>query len=169
MSSPWKSRLRRFLKEKARGRLVLVGVGNALRGDDGAGSLLAARLRKVGRSHLIDAGAAPENYCERIARLSPDTVLVVDAARFGGSPGEVKILTPGDIAAGALSTHDASLRIMAGYLKERCGSEMFILGMEPGDAAVGAELSPQMKETMGILESLFLEILPPGSSLACPG
>ncbi|MCX6339061.1 MAG: hydrogenase 3 maturation endopeptidase HyCI [Candidatus Aureabacteria bacterium] len=160
MSSHWKNELERLLHPRIGKRLVLVGVGNPLRGDDGVGSLLARRMRERGKPFVLDGGTAPENCGEPIAALAPETVLVVDAARCGGDAGAVRIFRSGEIAGGALSTHDQSLRVLAHYLKRRCGCEMLILGVEPASVGIGEGLSAPVRAALDEMEAVLLEILP---------
>ena len=48
-------------------RVAVVGVGQRLRGDDGAGPAVAQRLAPLADAALlvVDAGHAPENCCHR--------------------------------------------------------------------------------------------------------
>src|SRR5688572_985737 len=64
-------------------RIAVLGVGQAIRGDDGAGVLLAQRLEALGgHSGLlaVDGGPAPENFTGLLRRFQPDLVLLADAA-----------------------------------------------------------------------------------------
>ena len=76
-----------LLHGRLRGKTVIVGIGNSLRGDDGFGPALVQRLQGRVRPVCIDAGVAPENYLGRIVKEQPDTVLLVDAAHLGLEPG----------------------------------------------------------------------------------
>lgn len=158
MSSPWRNDLRGALEDFRGKKTVVVGVGNEFGGDDGVGCLLARRLEKSGAENVIDAGSVPENHCERVVRLAPEMVLVVDAAVFGGAPGEARIFGPGDISGGALSTHGVSLSLFAAYLAERCGCDVVFLGIEPLSAAMGEGLSGPVRETMEWLHALFIPL-----------
>lgn len=151
--------LRRLLRGRAGGRVSLLGVGNPLRGDDGAGSALARRLRSRGVEAAHDGGAAPENYVERLASSRPDVVIVVDAARFGGRPGDVRLLTPGEIDGAALSTHDPSLKMFAGYLHERCACEVLVVGIEPSRTEMGSAMSPEVERALDMLERTLIALL----------
>ena len=93
----------------AKGNVVIVGVGNALKADDAAGPVLAETLRKRFPDRVFDAGQVPENYLGPIRRARPDTILLVDAADFGGAPGDVRLASDGDVGGLALGTHAAPL------------------------------------------------------------
>ena len=72
------------LQKKIDGKKVLLlGVGNRLRGDDGVGSYLVKRLQKKMKIPLIDASDVPENYIGPIENSGANLVLVVDAADIG--------------------------------------------------------------------------------------
>ncbi|MCX6355828.1 MAG: hydrogenase maturation protease [Candidatus Aureabacteria bacterium] len=157
MNSRWKSDLGSFLRERAGKRIAVVGIGNTLRGDDGAGSLLAQRLLARGVRSVFDGGSAPENHAAGAAAMRPDTVLLVDAARFGGEAGEARLMGSGEICGGTLSTHGASLALFARYLAAQCGCEVAFLGIQPGDTAVASAVSISVETTLHELEELFLE------------
>jgi hydrogenase 3 maturation protease len=164
LSSLWKSEIGRLLCGQEPGRIALIGVGNRSRGDDAAGSLLAGRLRARGIDRAFDGGAAPENYCERVASLAPRTVFIADAACFGGEPGEVRLLDPRSLGAGGLSTHGISLRPLAAWLEERCGCRVFVVGIEPSGAGDGEALSPPVRRAVAGLEDYFAGIFAAGGS-----
>lgn len=126
-----------------------------MRGDDAAGSVLAGRLRARGFDRAFDGGTAPENYCERVASLSPHAVFIADAACFGGRPGEVRLLDPALLGAGSLSTHGVSLRPLSAWLGERCGCRVFVVGIEPSGAGEGEALSPPVRRAVAGLEEYF--------------
>ena len=119
------------LGEHLAGRVCLVGIGNRLAGDDGAGSAVAERLAGRVAARIIDAGIAPENHLEPIVRDEPDTIVLVDAVDFGGEPGSVRMLDPGALSAGGLSTHATSLGMVHDYLRARSPARAVILGIQP--------------------------------------
>jgi len=120
---------------------AVVGVGNRLRGDDGAGSRLAARLLAAGAAGVHDAETVPENYLGPLLAARPDVVLFADAADHGAAPGSVCLVRAGELAARGSSTHAPSLRLLAGLLEAQ-GSECWVLGIQPAATGFGEELSP---------------------------
>ena len=157
MNSHWKDKLKRLLGESSNSPLVIVGVGNTLKGDDGAGSFLAQRLAGKIQDPVFDGGSAPENYCERVSVLKPRTVIIIDTAFFGGLPGEVRILKPTEIRGGVISTHGQSLRLLAGYLKMSCGCDFSIIGIQPLSVGLGLGLSAAVEKTVDELEGIFMD------------
>lgn len=133
----WQQSLRQFLTPRPDGqppRLVIIGVGQALRGDDGVGSALARQLagRLAADALLIlDAGHAPENFLGPVVRFQPDAVLFLDAARGGGAPGDIVWLRPAEADGRGGSTHALSLEMLADYLTAETGAVIRVLGIEP--------------------------------------
>lgn len=119
---------------------VVIGVGNASRGDDAVGPLLVRRL--AGEVDAVECAGEPVALLEALGRAP--AAIIVDAADFGAAPGSVLRI---DVAAGPLpalagswSTHGIGLaealelgRVL-GRLPPRC--VLFAIqgeGYEPGD------------------------------------
>ena len=130
-------------------RLAVLGMGNRLWGDDGAGSVLAERLKSAQPGLAVfDGGMVPENFLEKVAVTQPDSILLVDTVDFGGTPGECRILTGEDLAHTGLTTHAGSPRILASYLEQRTGAEVSLLAIQPENTAAGALLSDAVRSTV---------------------
>jgi hydrogenase 3 maturation protease len=137
-----KSQLKSFLT----GRVCVLGFGNRMWRDDGVGSRIAEALQECEGLNAIDGGFVPENHLERVVQVQPDSILMIDAADFGGSPGETRLFMQGDIAISGLSTHAGSPAMLAKYLEARTGGQAGLLAIQPGDTQEGAELSPEVAE-----------------------
>lgn len=136
------------------GRTVYVGVGHVLRGDDGLGPRLVARLKKRLAAPCIDAGSSLERYLGRILRLEPDTVLLVDAVHLGLEPGAWRILEPAELLAdGGLSTHDLALGFHLEELARRLPGKVHLLGVQPRWLALGRGLSAEVRSALRGLEA----------------
>ncbi len=137
---------------------MILGMGNALRSDDGVGSLLAARIKDRVSYTVYDAGPSPENYLEKIIREKPDTVLIIDAVDFGGKPGEFRLVEAQDLkTVNLFSTHNASISLAINYLKNNLQADIIILIIQPKSISFGEGLSPQISETLNKLENWFYE------------
>ena len=102
---------------------------------------------------MIDAGAVPENYLEKVARSRPDTILIADAVDFGGAPGDLRILEPEVLGSAGVSTHGLSLRMTADFLKARTLARLAVLAIQPAEIGPGSELSPAVSEAVRMLEA----------------
>ncbi|MCX8053147.1 MAG: hydrogenase maturation protease [Armatimonadetes bacterium] len=146
------------------GNLVVVGVGDERRGDDGVGllmtKLLADALRSLqrrdrSRLNVIDAGTSPELETWRIRELAPDVVLFVDAVDFGGSPGDAAFLKPSDLRAQGFDTHRAPLRLTMEYLEAELGVKCRLLAVQPKDIRQNVPMSNDVAQSVQRLVSLI--------------
>lgn len=150
-----KERLKCILK----GRVVVVGIGHALRGDDALGPVLIQRLDGCLNACCMDAGSAPENYLGKIVKERPDTVLLVDAVHMGKKPGAWDILKEADIARSGFSTHDLSPKMFLEYLKKESGAAIYLLGIQPASLTLGDEMTADVRKTLGRAEAALKEVL----------
>lgn len=146
----------RQLKKRLKGRVVLLGIGNPLRGDDAIGSLLAARLKGRVPYIVYDAGASPENYLGKVVKDAPDTVVIIDSADFGAKAGEVRVLVGPEITTTNLfATHNASISLSINYLKNNLSADIIILMIQPQSVGFTDKLSRQAQEALDLLEGWF--------------
>lgn len=144
------------LKEHLKAKTVILGIGNTMRGDDGIGSLLAARIKGRLPYVVYDVGAHPENYLGKVIKEKPDTVVIMDAVDFGGKPGEFNILENVDLKTTNLfSTHNASISLTINYLQSNLRADIMILIIQPKSIAMGDKLSPEVAETLNKIENWF--------------
>jgi hydrogenase 3 maturation protease len=129
-------------------KLVILGIGNPLRGDDALGLHILKGLEgkvplNVG---LIEGQTTPEDFTEEIERSRPSHVLFVDAAHFGTKPGTTKLVPSEKIAGIAISTHAMPLYILAEILHESINAKVALLGVQPKTVEFSEELSPELKK-----------------------
>jgi hydrogenase 3 maturation protease len=154
---PLKRRLRGFT------RLLVLGIGNQLKGDDAAGIELARQLkRQVGLSKeisVVEGGVAPENFTWVIRDVHPSHILIVDAAKMGMQAGSMRIVEKGEIDSFSFSTHNLSLSFFADYLEKEFGSKVTIVGIEPSNSDFGKGISKPVMESLKVLVRAVLGIL----------
>jgi hydrogenase 3 maturation protease len=138
------------------GRTAILGFGNRLWRDDGAGSVLAERLSsRYPGAPIFDAGMVPENFLGKVAAAKPDTILLVDAGDFGGEPGECRLFGRGELSHTGISTHAGSPRMLAAYLEARTGAQAHLLLIQTGDTGVGRQLTPPVGDAVaGLTEKI---------------
>ena len=147
----WQSQKRNtmnILNNILNGKVVIVGIGNVMKVDDGFGPALIKRLKGSVKAVCIDAGTAPENYVGPIARQNPDTVLLVDAAHINSKPGDYAILKPHEILKSGLTTHDISPKVFIDYLRSEVKADIYMLGVQPERIRLGGEMSDNVKKTL---------------------
>jgi len=136
-------------------KLVILGVGNTMRGDDGIGPALIERLQGKVEAVLIDAGEVPENFIGPIEAGQPDIIIIIDAADMGAKAGEVAFLEIDQIAEIGLTTHNASLALIARLLQSSTQADIFVLGIQPEDISFGTPMSERVIQTLELLEKFF--------------
>jgi len=155
---------RRLLESLARSRhskVVILGIGNTLKGDDGAGPLVCERLSGKVSARVIDAGAVPENYIGPVLQASPDVLLIVDAVDFGGHPGQIRVCTPDEIHGFAFSTHALSLHLSIDLIRREKKLEVYVIGVQAGGTKLGDCLSPAMREAVETLVDTLTQLFRP--------
>ncbi len=149
--TPIKDKLTTYLN----GKVVYMGIGNILRGDDGIGPELVARLSDKGL-YTVDAGTVPENYIRSVARLDPDTVVIIDAVHLDREPGAVELLDRNDIEGSTgFTTHTLSPTLVMERLEEETGARVVMLAIQPGTIEFGAPLSPAVAELLSTLPGIL--------------
>jgi len=155
--------MRQELERRLKGKVVLVGVGNSLLGDDGAGPALIHLLqgRLPGRIpvFLVDGGEAPEAYWGKITAYRPHAVLVIDAVDWGGEPGSVALVEEVEQRGHPCSTHRIPLNLFLDLLRMGTGADVFVLGIQPKALAFNAGMSPEVLRTVERVGDLVTDIL----------
>ncbi len=133
--------------------MVLLGVGNDLRGDDFAGSFIA-RSFKNEKWIVIDAGIVPENYIGKILNLKPEMLVIVDAVDMDLEPGAIRRIPLEKISSGDLNTHRISLKYLISILKENIEKIVFI-GIQPKNGDLFSQLSPEVLKSCELVIKLL--------------
>ncbi len=162
------------LRQAVRGPVLVVGVGNTARGDDGVGPAVVEELRRLTGGHgrgararrecdgaqppsavslppgevgfaVLDAGDAPERYLGPMAESGADVVLFVDAVDFGGKAGQALLLEETDLPARSCVTHRSSLGLVMRYLREQAGQRCLVIGVQPGAIAPASGMTPPVR------------------------
>jgi hydrogenase 3 maturation protease len=143
----------------ADGKVVVVGIGNTLRADDGAGSLVAERLRDTHPDVVFDTSQTPENYLAPIRRAEPSAVVLVDAADFGGAPGEIRMATADDVEGLMLDTHAAPLSMFMKMLVHETNADIRLVAIQATDRTLGGSMTPEMVAAVEGVVSQLIELL----------
>jgi hydrogenase 3 maturation protease len=142
-------------------------MGSELHGDDGATLDLinliekrrAADSRIKNKLAVFWGSTAPENCTGEIKAFNPDVVLIVDAADMGLAAGSIYEIPRGELNVSSNFTHGVPIQALAGYLEAECGCVTIVIGIQPANASFGAELSPEMKNSISILAQNFIVMM----------
>jgi hydrogenase maturation protease len=150
-------------------RIVVIGMGNPHRGDDGAGRAVARRLH----GRLADGAEVFEHDGEATALMAllegADRAIVIDACRSGAPPGTVRRLDAGAAPLPrdrfSLSTHGLGLAaaIELGRVLGQLPPSCIVYAIEVGTVAAGAEPSAPVAAAIGtVCERVLAEVAEAG-------
>jgi hydrogenase 3 maturation protease len=142
-------------------KTVIVGIGNILKGDDGAGPMVCQQLQQAKVcAELIDAGTVPENYIQRIINKTPQSLLIIDAIDFQASPGTIEIFRPERLNSTVFSTHTLSPRLFAEMVSQNIEVDVYFAGIQPAHTRLGDSMSPQVCQAVRQLAQTLIDIFP---------
>lgn len=155
--------------------VLVIGVGNPDRGDDGAGLAVTHALRKARpRARVLDAGIDPAPLLEGFAGF--ETVVIVDAAEPGGDPGRVVRFdaTKKELPKRSLrsaSTHALGVREaieMARVLGRLPRRKIVVIAIEGKAFEHGDAVSPEVERAVPEAARLVLEEIAPRAGGGAP-
>lgn len=153
------TKLRRWLEGCQ--RVSILGIGNLLRSDDAVGLVLVQLMQeKVPDSvNLLNCETVPENFIGQVEAFQPTHVLLIDAAEFGGAPGDARLFSPERVVGITLSTHAISLSLLAKIIEDRTRARVRILGVQPKVLEFGETLSSELKEASKGISKALIRVL----------
>jgi hydrogenase maturation protease len=140
----------------------VVGIGNVLLRDEGIGCHVVGALEGIPLPdvQVIDGGTCPD-----VLQLLEDVdkLVIVDAVRGGGMPGQIYRFHPEDVTLEQkplLSLHDMSLIDSLKLMQVRHNvGDAVIIGVEPKEINCGLELSPELQERIPqIIDAILSEL-----------
>ena len=116
-------------------KLIVLGVGNRLKSDDGVGPFIIEKLKEENIENneilFIDAETVPENFTGKIRKENPTHLIIVDACLMGCDAGEIRIVDYEEFANIGISTHSMSLSFFVKYLQKDMDFNIIFVGVEP--------------------------------------
>jgi hydrogenase maturation protease len=150
-------------------RKLVLGIGNVLLRDEGIGCHVAHTLESRLIGTLSDVKVIDGGTCPDMSQIfeNLDKLVIVDAVKGGGTPGQIYRFHPEDITLEQkplLSLHDMnlidSLKLMQLWNPDKIGiGETVIIGVEPKEINWGLELSPELEKRMSqIIDAILSEL-----------
>ena len=145
----FESQLKSFLTDCE--KLIVLGVGNELKSDDGVGPFIIKKLKEetVENDKLlfIDGKTVPENFTGKIRKEKPTHLIIVDACLMESQPGNMQIVDKYEFANIGISTHSMSLSFFVKYLEKDTDFKIIFVGIEPETMDWGAKPTPIVEKT----------------------
>ncbi len=114
-------------------KIIVMAVGDELDPRDCLGVLAGRRISsaRLGKVKVLQTSQMPENYTSVVRREMPTHVVIIDAADFGGRPGDVALIAPELVAATRVSTHAMPLSVLMKYLAGELRVRVLLIGIQP--------------------------------------
>lgn len=141
--------------------LVLVGLGNPDRADDGFGLELAARLKKsFPDSVFSETERSVEGIVYDLLESEKcDVIIFADAVHFKGTAGELSIFDINDIDrfVSPISTHKVPMSLLMGLIREHHKNSV-LLGVQPVSVDFIGEMTPEVIASLDFAEAYLHKI-----------
>ena len=145
----FESQLKNFLSDCE--KLIVLGVGNKLKSDDGVGPFIINKLKDENIENenflFIDAETVPENFTGKIRKENPTHLIIVDACLMDVQPGDMQIVNKYEFANIGISTHSMSLSFFVKYLEKDTDFKIIFVGIEPETMDWGVRPTPIVEKT----------------------
>lgn len=149
-------------------KIGIIGLGNPLRGDDGIGLVLLKYLQnhkeKLTKNiDFIDGGTSGMNLVHLLGNY--DSVFVLDAVDFHGTPGELKTFTVEEVKNQKiqffLSTHEPDFLSVLTLLQQinKVPTQLLIFGVQPKEISYKTGFSNEIQTALPMIQKkIFKEI-----------
>ena len=134
-------------------RVVVLGIGNVLMGDDALGphviEALLAGYRFADNVKVLDAGTPGLDLAPFV--MEADTLILVDTVRSDGPPGSLRLYREDQILKHApqprLTPHDPAVKdvLLSCKFRGMCPERVLLVGMIPKETAMGVGLSEEVR------------------------
>ena len=156
------------LASRIQGNVVVMGIGNPIRGDDAAGSLVARQIRDIPGVTPIDAQDVPENHWRQVANQRPETIILVDSVNLDSAPGSVAVLDKHQIAAHWPSTHRMPIGVLMDYFERETHARIFLIGIQPRQTEFMQSVSGEVQASTTLVADVLNRVLASRKPAAAP-
>ena len=145
--------------------VLVIGIGNLFRGDDGVGLIVAQKLRALALPGVIVLEQSGEGTALLEAWAGAGRVIVVDAVSSGSQPGTIHCLEVGDqplpahFSGGSTHAFGLAEAVELARQLDRLPAQLTIFGIEGQDYDLASGLSPEVETAAGKLIAQFSQEL----------
>lgn len=150
-----------FLKNH--GKIVVLGIGNEIKGDDALGPNIAWKLndlfKKNDRVIVFDGGTVPENYTGLIRKESPTHIILVDAVEMKKEPGYIRVVQKEEIANYNISTHAMPVSFLIKFMETTINADIILVGIQPKNMELAEKISKEVEKSIDIVVNTLFELI----------
>jgi len=144
-------------------KLLVVGVGSRMRGDDMVGPYVVDILKKKLENgkpegfelEIIDADVMPENYSKPMRESGADLILFIDAVDMGLEPGELRMVPKDLIDATIPCSHNLPMSYVMGYVNEKV-ERVELVGVQISRTGLFEEMTDVARDACSRLADIIM-------------
>jgi hydrogenase maturation protease len=160
--SDWQTELTRLLQSSSEDKIVLIGVGHPLRGDDYVGSHIVKELIKCVEPKpvnvdFVDAEDSVESVITKVAEASPKCVIFIDSCEMNAEPGETHLISISETNYPFFTTHGIPLKLLAERLLRN--SQAWVLAIQPKQIEFSEKMCPEVLEAGALISEFVMKRL----------
>jgi hydrogenase maturation protease len=148
-------------------KLLIAGIGNVLLSDDGIGpfviKMLEARYEFAEEVELADLGTPALDLPMNLD--GADAVILIDSARFGGAPGDIRLFRKDEILRipprSRIDPHSPALRESLSQLElmGKMPNDLVLIGIQGSRFGAGSALSPPVRQCVPhVIDAVLREV-----------
>jgi hydrogenase 3 maturation protease len=118
-------------------KILFVGIGNALKSDDGIGIYICKSIRQTNKIKTLIVESGIEKFVGKINSINPEILILVDCTDFKEEPGFINLLPIEQIQDFTANTHTISVKRISEFFKMKT----FLLGVQPENVKFGEVFS----------------------------
>lgn len=153
--------MKKFLKNH--GKIVILGIGNEIKGDDGLGPNIVWKLNDLFENNddviVFDGGTVPENYTSLIRNEEPTHIILVDAVEMKKEPGYIRVVQKEEIAKYNISTHAMPISFLIKFMETTIGARIILVGMQPKNMELAEGISKEVEKSIEIVVNTLFELI----------
>lgn len=145
---------------------LVLGFGNAARGDDGIGvhaiGYLKTESRTLRGARFLDGGTSIFELLEHVEGYQ--RLIVIDAAELGAAPGTVRSFVDAEmdhqLGQARRTVHEVALRDLLDMarLRDALPCRRALIGVQPSLVGWSTELSPELLGTLPLIRDRIVEL-----------
>ena len=117
--------------------VLFVGIGNALKSDDGIGIYICNNIKQTNKIKTLIVESGIEKFVGKINSLNPEILILVDCTDFNKEPGFIDILSIERVQDFTVNTHTISVKRISEFFKMKT----YLLGVQPKNVKFGEKFS----------------------------
>ncbi|OLS24348.1 MAG: Hydrogenase 3 maturation protease [Candidatus Heimdallarchaeota archaeon LC_2] len=129
-------------------KVIIIGLGNPIKGDDGAGVYITEKLKgsqKKNSINILSCYNSPANYLGKIVKFNPDFVLFIDAVYHPNFIlGDIVIINPNKILElESFTTHYQNYSVILDFLNKELNKTLdyLVLGINVEEMELADDIS----------------------------